>query len=95
MSRSIKCKVSSAYGEQYGLISIDDISKTLPHFERLAKNYQRSQNCDHVIYAHKIYDEDDNLSEIRFYTDIGLTDEEFEKRTSAIKGIIYAIHKRS
>ena len=42
-----------------------------------------------------MYDEDDNLSEIRFYTDIGLTDEEFEKRTSAIKGIIYAIHKRS
>ena len=94
MSRSIKCKVSSSYGVQCGIISTDDISKMLHHFERLAKNYQRSQNCDHVIYAHKIYDEDDNLSEIRFYTDIGLTDEEFEKRTSAIKGIIYAIHKR-
>ena len=94
MSRSIKCKVSSSYSVQCGIISIDNISKMLSHFERLDKNYQRSQNCDHVIYAHKIYDEDDNLSEIRFYTDIGLTDEEFEKRTSAIKGIIYAIHKR-
>ena len=94
MSRSIKCKVLSSYSVQCGIISIDDISKMLSHFERLAKNYQRSQNCDHVIYAYKIYDEDDNLSEIRFYTDIGLTDEEFEKRTSAIKGIIYAIHKR-
>ena len=94
MSRSIKCKVSSSYSVQCGIISIDDISKMLSHFERLAKNYQRSQNCDHVIYAYKIYDEDDNLSEIRFYTDIGLTDEEFEKRTSAIKGIIYTIHKR-
>ena len=94
MSRSIKCKVSSSYSVQCGIISIDDISKMLSHFERLAKNYQRSQNCDHVIYAHKIYDEDDNVSEIRFYTDIGLTDEEFEKRTSTIKGIIYAIHKR-
>ena len=94
MSRSIKCKVSSSYSVQCGIISIDDISKMLSHFERLAKNYQRSQNCDHVIYAHKIYDEDDNLSEIRFYTDIGLMDEEFEKRTSAIKGIIYVIHKR-
>ena len=94
MSRSIKCKVSSSYSVQCGIISIDDISKMLSHFERLAKNYQRSQNCDHVIYAHKIYSEDDNLSEIRFYTDIGLTDEEFEKRTSTIKGIIYAIHKR-
>ncbi|MDY5928584.1 MAG: hypothetical protein SPJ27_00890 [Candidatus Onthovivens sp.] len=94
MSRSIKCKVSSSYSVQCGIISIDDISKMLSHFERLAKNYQRSQNYDHVIYAHKIYGEDDNLSEIRFYTDIGLTDEEFEKRTSAIKGIIYAIHKR-
>lgn len=94
MSRSIKCKVSSSYSVQCGIISIDDISKMLSHFERLAKNYQRSQNCDHVIYAHKIYNEDDNLSEIRFYTDIGLTDEEFEKRISAIKGIIYAIHKR-
>ena len=94
MSRFIKCKVSSSYSVQCGIISIDDISKMLSHFERLAKNYQRSQNCDHVIYAYKIYDEDDNLSEIRFYTDIGLTDEEFEKRTSAVKGIIYAIHKR-
>ena len=94
MSRSIKCKVSSSYSVQCGIISIDDISKMLSHFERSAKNYQRSQNCDHVIYAHKIYDEDDNLSEIRFYTDIGLMDEEFEKRTSAIKGIIYVIHKR-
>ena len=94
MSRSIKCKVLSSYSVQCGIISIDDISKMLSHFERLAKNYQRSQNCDHVIYAYKIYDEDDNLSEIRFYTDIGLTDEEFEKRTSAVKGIIYAIHKR-
>ena len=94
MSRSIKCKVSSSYSVQCGIISIDDISKMLSHFERLAKNYQRSQNCDHVIYAHKIYDEDDNLSEIRFYTDIGLTDEEYKKRTSTIKGIIYAIHKR-
>ena len=46
------------------MISTDDISKMLPHFERLAKNY------------------------------LGLTDEEFEKRTSAVKGIIYAIHKR-
>ena len=43
----------------------------------------------------KIYDEDDNLLEIHFYTDVGLTDEEFEKRTAAIKGMIYAIHKRS
>ena len=94
MSRSIKCKVSSSYSVQCGIISIDDISKMLSHFERLAKNYQRSQNCDHVIYAHKIYSEDDNLSEIRFYTDVGLTDKEFEKRTSAVKGIIYAIHKR-
>lgn len=94
MSRSIKCKVSSSYSVQCGIISIDNISKMLSHFERLAKNYQRSQNCDHVIYAHKIYDEDDNLSEIRFYTDIGLTDKEFEKRTSAVKGIIYTIHKR-
>ena len=94
MSRSIKCKVSSSYGVQCGIISTDDISKMLPHFERLAKNYQRSQNCDHVIYAHKIYDEDDNLSEIRFYPDIGLTDEEFPTRTSAITAIIYAIHKR-
>lgn len=94
MSRSIKCKVSSSYSVQCGIISIDDISKMLSHFERLAKNYQRSQNYDHVIYAHKIYGEDDNLSEIRFYTDIGLTDKEFEKRTSAVKGIIYAIHKR-
>ena len=64
MSRSIKCKVSSSYSVQCGIISIDDISKMLSHFERLAKNY------------------------------LGLTDEEFEKRTSAVKGIIYAIHKR-
>ena len=66
MSRSIKCKVSSSYSVQCGIISIDDISKMLSHFERLAKNYQRSQNYDHVIYAHKIYGEDDNLSEIHF-----------------------------
>ena len=37
MSKSIKCKVSSSYGVQCGIISTDDISKMLPHFERLAK----------------------------------------------------------
>lgn len=95
MSKSIKCKVSSSYGVKYGTISIADISKMMPHFERLAKNYQRSRNCDHVIYAHKIYDEYDNLLEIHFYTNVGLTDKEFEERISTIKGIIYAIHKRS
>ena len=42
MSRSIKCKVSSSYSAQCEIISIDDISKMLSHFERLAKNYQRS-----------------------------------------------------
>ena len=41
MSRSIKCKVSSSYGVQCGIISIDDISKMLSHFERLAKNLAR------------------------------------------------------
>ena len=94
MSTYIECKVSNPYYSEYGQILLKDINKTLRQFEIDAKEYQKTYNFDHVIYAHKIYDEDDNLSEIRFYTDIGLTDEEFEKRTSAIKGIIYAIHKR-
>ena len=94
MSTYIECKVSNPYYSEYGQILLKDINKTLRQFEIDAKEYQKTYNFDHVIYAHKIYDETDKLEKIHFYTKLGLSDEEFEKRTSAVKGIIYAIHKR-
>ena len=41
-----------------------------------------------------LYDSYSDYLEEMKSVDPFLTDEEFEKRTSAVKGIIYAIHKR-
>lgn len=85
-----------------GHIMKSEVEGQLQRFEKQAKQALEETGVDHVIYGAKVYsdctDEDGNkrsvLTEVRFYM-LTLDDEEFYKRTSAVKNeVIYALHKR-
>lgn len=81
-------------GGKSGVINMDDFSKELRFFEELAKNTMKETNVDHIIYASKVYDENDELELVHFYNPlIELSDKEFEERTKNLKNyVVYAIH---
>lgn len=83
-------------GGKFGVISMDDFSKVLRRNEELAKNAMKETNVDHIIYASKVYNDNDELELVHFYNPlIKLSDEEFEERTKNLKNyIVYAIHNR-
>ena len=82
-------------GQNAGVVSVEDISKELQFFEALAKDVLKNGNADHVIYASKVY-KNDELDIVHFYNPvIELSDEEFEKRTNGLTDyIVYALHRR-
>lgn len=81
-------------GGKNGVMSMNDFSKELRFFEELAKNAMKETNVDHIIYASKVYNENDELELVHFYNPlIKLSDKEFEERTKNLKNyIVYAIH---
>ncbi len=49
--------------------------------------------ADHVLYGRKLYNDDGELDELRFYL-IPMSDEEFEERVVPLKNQqVYTIHK--
>jgi hypothetical protein len=60
----------------------------------VAIKFLQTEKPDHVVYSVREYDEKGNLKTVRFYSNFGLTDDEFYNRTKGYPGIIKAVHKR-
>ena len=94
MRQWIKWSRSDEFVTERGEMPIENINNCLADFKNAAQEYQKRTNADHVIYAAEEYDDNGNLSMIRFYQNLGMDDKTFEDRTSLYKGKVYAIHKR-
>lgn len=74
-----------------GQMPTRDMQKHLREFELAAKKILEDTGADHVVYGMKIYDDDGELEEIRFYKQ-PMGEEEFD-RVAGIKGVhVYALH---
>lgn len=72
-----------------------DIPKILRLFEREAAELMKKTGADHVLYACKIYDADDNLVAVQFYNE-PMDDETFDRVTRQVRGVlIYALHNHN
>lgn len=59
-----------------------------------AKKCLAAQDKPHAVYGRKIYDNDGNLEEIRFYCNTYMDDKELEGASrSCPRDVIYAAHK--
>ena len=78
----------------FGQMPKADVSRALREFETRAAELLQKTNADHVLYGLKLYNERDELNEVRFYQK-PMTDEQFEKDVASKTGMVaYALHAR-
>ena len=69
------------------------MQENLQKFEVEARKLLGETGADHVLYGRKLYDDNGELEELRFYL-LPMSDEEFEERVVPLKNQqVYAIHK--
>ena len=96
MSKYVKWTLSDQYTTGHGEMLIENIPKCLEAFRVAAIKYQEETNADHVIYAAKQFNNNDELINMRFYQNLALDDKTFNKRIEACKNYqVYAIHKQN
>lgn len=95
MGTWIKFKHSGRDFTRYGEMDVDKVDATLNEFKRKAISLKYFFNYDHIIYGAKLYDSEGNLIQVNFYEDLTLNDDEFERRTCGVDGVIYVIHNRA
>lgn len=79
---------------QRGQIPLSQLPKTLLSFKNSAAETLRRTGADHVLYAVKIYNTEDELTAVQFYMN-PMSDVEFEKVAGKGRGtMIYALHSR-
>lgn len=77
----------------FGQMRLEDVDKHLKEFGAEAKKMLDKIGADHILYGVKLYSDDDELEEVKFYM-LPMSDEEFEKDVANKRGIIvYAHHK--
>lgn len=77
-----------------GDMQICDVDEAMKQQVQLAEAVIRHGNYDHVIYAAKIYDENEHVRAIQFYI-LPLDDDRFIKLTKKNgNSLIYALHRR-
>jgi len=80
---------------EFGQMSRADVQKHIQRFEQEAKKLMDNTGADHVLYARKIYSENERLEEVRFYL-IPMTDEKFERDVVPLQHQqVYALHKQN
>lgn len=78
----------------YGQMPICDIGKNLRRFEQKAAKLLKESGADHVVYGLKIYNENGELDNVKFYLH-PISDEEFQRDVATLTGCtVYALHKR-
>lgn len=95
MGKMITCSLRDSTGCKFrSQERLADIPKMIQHFERDAAALMKKTGADHVLYACKIYDADDNLVTVQFYNE-PMDDETFDRVTGKVRGaLIYALHNR-
>ena len=77
-----------------GRIRVKDVDRQIRRFEQRASKILKSTNADHVLYAIKEYDNDDELVSVSFYTK-PMTDKQYEDNVACLTGVlVYALHAR-
>lgn len=95
MVKRVRFKHSGRDFTRYGEIYADKVEETLQEFKKRAESLIFFFNTAHVLYGAKLFDREGNLTQVNFYEDLILDDDEFEKRTCATDGIIYSVHRRA
>ena len=84
-------------GNQTGIMFVENIPEELKFFEKTAKSVLKKNGADHVIYASKVYDKNNELEMVHFYNPpLELSNSEFEERTKGLTDyIVYSLHKKA
>ena len=78
---------------EHGKMPRNKMQENLHRYESEARKLLAETGADHVVYGRKLYTEDGELEELRFYL-MPMTDEEFEKEVVPLKSQqVYAVHK--
>ena len=84
----------SGFMTVHGYIPLDKVQETIQLNEKVLLENLPNPQPDHIIYAAKEYDKDNNFKLHIYCNGVELNDEEFVKRTSKLSDyLIYAIHK--
>ena len=77
---------------EHGQMPRKKMQENLQRFEVEARKLLAETGADHVVYGRKLYTEDGELEEIRFYL-VQMTDEEFDDVAALKNQQVYAVHK--
>lgn len=95
MGKTIRWSMKDPAGcVQRGQMPLSQLPGILRDFENSAAETLRRTGADHVLYAVKIYNTEDELTAVQFYMN-PMSDEEFSKVAGKGRGtMIYALHSR-
>lgn len=96
MGKMVTCSLRDTTGcRSRSQVRLADIPGILQRFEKDAATVMKRTGADHVLYACKIYDANDNLVAVQFYNE-PMDDETFERVTKKVRGaLIYALHNHN
>lgn len=81
------------YLAEMGQMPVNTVQSYIGYFRKKAEEVMSETGAAHVVYAVKEFDRCGELEEVKFYA-MPLSDEEFEKKTSALERVqVYALHK--
>lgn len=89
----------SQWNGQFGMIGHGwmkkfDVQLHLWEFEKEARKVLEKTGADHVIYGVKMYDENLEWVEVRFYLE-PMDDKRFDETVASMKRVqVYAVHRR-
>lgn len=96
MAKEIKWSQWSPHAGMFrcGRASYDEIMKWMVELGKEAEKCLLSQEKDHAVYGMKMYDDADNLSEVRFYAETYMDDDELIEAVQKMpRNIFYVAHK--
>lgn len=77
----------------FGQMRVKDVDGHLREFAKQARKVMDDTGADHVVYGMKLYDEDGDLEEVKFYM-APMTDEIFQSDVATLDDcVIYALHR--
>ena len=77
----------------FGQMPVKNVDGHLREFAKKAKEVMSETGADHVVYGLKLYDDDGDLEEVKFYM-LPMSDDDFQSDVASLKGCaIYALHR--
>lgn len=79
----------------FGQMPVKDVDKNLREFEQEAGKIMRAIGAAHVLYGVKLYDDDGDLLEVKFYLE-PMDEARFETDVANKTGVVvYALHNHN